>query len=425
METRGRVLCGCCGFVWTPPFCGTAGRWPRLVVGCFTRNGERFCCIKQGSLPFSPLTSLHCLSSCSSSIALVLTFSFSILCWSSSLASGSGFLSVNMASDLQQFKYYHYNPSYGGNIAFIVLFSIPTIIHIVLMFRRKTWYFIPFVIGCLFEVTGYIGRVISAQETPNWTLGPYLVQTLLILLAPALYAASIYMVLGRLIQLLDAEEHSVVRLRWLTKVFVLGDVLSFLGQSAGGGILATAKTKKDQDLGNDVVLSGLGIQVIFFGLFIITTAIFHRRITSRPTARSFAVAVPWQRFLLALYASSILILARSLFRMVEFGLGSDSVLMQQEVFLFVLDGLLMLGVTLVFIWYHPGRILLGYKSVVGVSRDGDVESSAGENFRMVSSMEVTGGGRDDKRRHGRRDERERREKRERRREGRDHHRSHR
>ena len=58
-------------------------------------------------------------------------------------------------------------------------------------------------------------------------------QALLILLAPPLLAASIYMVLGRLIRMLQAEKYSLVRIKWLTKVFVLGDVLSFLAQSAG------------------------------------------------------------------------------------------------------------------------------------------------------------------------------------------------
>jgi hypothetical protein len=59
------------------------------------------------------------------------------------------------------------------------------------------------------------------------------VQSLLLLLAPALFAASIYMVLGRIILLTDGEAHSLIRARWLTKLFVMGDVLSFLGQSAG------------------------------------------------------------------------------------------------------------------------------------------------------------------------------------------------
>ena len=83
------------------------------------------------------------------------------------------------------------------------------------------------------EAIGYLGRVICAQESPDWTLSPYIMQSLLILLGPALYAASIYMVLGRLIRLLDAHHHSLVRTKWLTKLFVTGDVLSFLTQGAG------------------------------------------------------------------------------------------------------------------------------------------------------------------------------------------------
>ena len=46
-------------------------------------------------------------------------------------------------------------------------------------------------------------------------------------------AASIYMVLGRIITLTDGEAHSPIKVRWLTKVFVAGDVISFLAQSGG------------------------------------------------------------------------------------------------------------------------------------------------------------------------------------------------
>jgi hypothetical protein len=83
------------------------------------------------------------------------------------------------------------------------------------------------------EVVGYIGRVMSAKESPNWTTTPYIMQSLLLLLAPALFAASIYMILGRIIALTDGDTHSLIRAKWLTKIFVGGDVLSFLGQSTG------------------------------------------------------------------------------------------------------------------------------------------------------------------------------------------------
>jgi hypothetical protein len=83
------------------------------------------------------------------------------------------------------------------------------------------------------EWIGYIGRAISSQESPNWTLGPYLIQTLFILLGPALFAASIYMELGRIILLTHGEKHSIIKKRWLTKFFVLGDIISFFTQASG------------------------------------------------------------------------------------------------------------------------------------------------------------------------------------------------
>lgn len=58
-------------------------------------------------------------------------------------------------------------------------------------------------------------------------------QSLFLLLAPTLFAASIYMELGRILDLTDGDSRSPVRRKWLTKVFVLGDTLSFLTQSGG------------------------------------------------------------------------------------------------------------------------------------------------------------------------------------------------
>lgn len=58
-------------------------------------------------------------------------------------------------------------------------------------------------------------------------------QSALILIAPAFLAASVYMTLGRIIAMLQAERYSVIKLRWLTKIFVAGDVLSFLMQASG------------------------------------------------------------------------------------------------------------------------------------------------------------------------------------------------
>lgn len=81
------------------------------------------------------------------------------------------------------------------------------------------------------EVIGYVGRILSHRDV--WSLSSYIMQSLLILIAPALFAASIYIILGRIIIMVDGERYSLIRQKWLTKIFVCGDVLSFLLQGAG------------------------------------------------------------------------------------------------------------------------------------------------------------------------------------------------
>lgn len=130
------------------------------------------------------------------------------------------------------FKYYHYDPSIAAAAVFLTLFAISTLAHMLQLIRYRTWYFIPFVIGGICETLGYGGRIGSAQQTPDWTLTPYIIQTLLILIAPALFAASVYMILGRIVLLVDGAQHSVIPVKWLTKVFVTTDVISFLMQGA-------------------------------------------------------------------------------------------------------------------------------------------------------------------------------------------------
>jgi hypothetical protein len=130
------------------------------------------------------------------------------------------------------------------------------------------------------EVIGYCARAAAGSRTDS--LLPYVLQYNMILLPPALFAATIYMILGRIILLTEATHLSIVSPRWLTAIFVSGDVISFmmLGSSSGLTILSTdhpslATTAKW------VVLVGLGIQLVAFALFGLTALAFHARIIRR------------------------------------------------------------------------------------------------------------------------------------------------
>ncbi|KAH8431142.1 uncharacterized protein LDX57_008801 [Aspergillus melleus] len=150
-------------------------------------------------------------------------------------------------------KAYEYYPSMAAAVIFILLFIVVNLLHTYHLIRTRTWFFIPLVLGgwCKFscdsllaymlgncltrtvEFLGYIGRAMSAKQSPDWTLGPYVMQSTLLLIAPALFAASIYMELGRIIYLVKGQALSIIRVNWMTKIFVAGDVLSFLMQASG------------------------------------------------------------------------------------------------------------------------------------------------------------------------------------------------
>ncbi|KAI8682264.1 hypothetical protein NCS56_00348700 [Fusarium sp. Ph1] len=47
------------------------------------------------------------------------------------------------------------------------------------------------------------------------------------------------MILGRVILLTDGEKFGLIERRWLTKLFVTGDVISLFSQGAGGGLMSS------------------------------------------------------------------------------------------------------------------------------------------------------------------------------------------
>lgn len=185
---------------------------------------------------------------------------------------------------------------------------------------------------------------------------PYSIQSVFLLLGPTLFAASVYMALGRLIRCVHAEKYSLIRIKWLTKVFVMGDVFSFLVQGGASGLMVTGNNVK---LGSNIVVVGLVIQILTFCFFIATAVVFQVRMTRFPTPESFDERVKWKSHLRVLHAVSLLILIRSLFRVAEYIQGNDGYSLTHEWTLYVFDSTLMFAVMLIWAIWHPGD-LQGY-----------------------------------------------------------------
>lgn len=235
------------------------------------------------------------------------------------------------------------------------------------------------------QIIGYICRALAHDDKNSVPI--YSIQTIMILLAPPLYAASIYMTLGRLILYLDVESLSPIPTKWLTAIFVTGDVIAFVMQAAGmslaldpspvvrtiqsitfsditagGGIMASG-TVSAMNTGEHITIGGLCVQLVFFSVFIIVATIVHWRVHRNPTRKSLVASIKnwkrtsWETIMVVLYVASILILVRSIFRLIEYAQGNSGYLISHEVFMYVFDSTLMFFTMLVMSIYHPSKIL--------------------------------------------------------------------
>ncbi|RSL62890.1 hypothetical protein CEP54_005552 [Fusarium duplospermum] len=251
---------------------------------------------------------------------------------------------------------WRYIPSLPTAIVFVVIFGILTIGHAWKMFRHRMWFCIPFVVGGVFEIIGYAARAASYNSTG--ALMPYVLQSALLLLAPILFAASLYMTLARVVRAVKGAPFSIIAPRRLTRIFVFGDVFSFIVQASGAGLRVQAGNNPDIDpnLGSNIIVGGLIFQIVIFGVFIVTALIFNSRFRRHVAGGAVVYDVPWQESLNMPYVTSMMIMVRNIFRVVEYAMGSDGYLLSVEWGVYVFDASLMTLTMAWFFWRYPSQL---------------------------------------------------------------------
>lgn len=188
---------------------------------------------------------------------------------------------------------------------------------------------------------GYVFRFVSA-ESPV-ALGPYIGQSLFIILPPSLYAATIYMIYGRLVVFVNAAEASMIRPTRVTKIFVCGDVISFFMQGGGGGMMAQASMA---NMGQKIMLIGLFVQLFFLGFFLCISLLFWKRMSR--SSKQYAIPQygkhSWDKLLKMVIGAAVIIILRCIFRVIEFTEGRGGYLASHEVYIYLLDAAPMLVV---------------------------------------------------------------------------------
>lgn len=97
-------------------------------------------------------------------------------------------------------------------------------------------------VGTGVEVATYVLQTISIKNKTKPL--PFALHSILLLIAPTLFAASIYMLFGRMATLLFAEQIMIMLARFNTAIFVKGDIASLLLQAAGSGMMANGRLRQ-------------------------------------------------------------------------------------------------------------------------------------------------------------------------------------
>jgi hypothetical protein len=190
----------------------------------------------------------------------------------------------------------------------------------------------------------------------------FIVQTVLILVAPAVMAASCYSAFGRVTMWVVPQRFQTWKTLWvpprrITLVFVGFDVFSFFIQVVGGAMVAAASTRSKAETGKNIVLVGLGLQLATFGFFVFATV----RLNWMLRTKMRDVALPkernWQLFLNVINVVNMLILIRTLLRLVEYAMGTSNYLTNHEWFFYCFDSALMFLAVAIFLVFHPGYYL--------------------------------------------------------------------
>ncbi|EIN12916.1 RTA1-domain-containing protein [Punctularia strigosozonata HHB-11173 SS5] len=254
-----------------------------------------------------------------------------------------------------------YDPSFAAALLFLALFGVSTILHTVQMFRYRKWISWVIIMSALWQVVGFVLRVLSTRHQLN--KGYYSALQIVILLAPLWTNAFCYICLGRMIGYFVPDRKLIgiraARFSWL---WICLDFVAFVVQAIGGGMAAntghTASDAREVQNGLHVYMGGIALQQFFILLFLFIAYNFQRKVSRAPASQ--VPPYKWRHLLYGLYGALVLITIRIIYRLVEFS-GKNltkGFVPSHEVFYYCFDALPMLLAIWIFHVVHPGRYLV-------------------------------------------------------------------
>lgn len=161
-------------------------------------------------------------------------------------------------------------------------------------------------------------------------------------------AAGLYLTLKHIVLALGPEI-SRLPAKWYTWIFISCDALSIVIQAVGGGISAAASDADTLDVGNKLMIAGIGIQVATMAVCVVLASDFAFSLFRSGLYRK--TGSGWERisayvnsrkgfywYLTSFAAAFLFIFIRCIYRLPEMVGGWGNPLMRDETEFLILDG---------------------------------------------------------------------------------------
>ncbi|KAL1948125.1 hypothetical protein VTO73DRAFT_12200 [Trametes versicolor] len=270
--------------------------------------------------------------------------------------------------------YYGYLPTEWTSVLFATLFLITAVLHLMQAgMYRKWWLFPTVVLACCGEVLGWACRVWSYHSPLKLT--PYMVQTVVLVISPTFLIGALFITFGKMCAHLG-QQYSRISPRLYARIFFTSDVVALLVQSAGGGIAASNRGPDVVRLGGHIILAGVTFQLASLSVFCILVAEYVARwLRGQSIGRNAAsndsvsdsatiyespgrdIVFTKKPLVIAVCLETALLYIRAVYRTIELAGGWDGRVSRTQPFFVVFDGTTVLLATLLFNFYHPGRIM--------------------------------------------------------------------
>lgn len=255
---------------------------------------------------------------------------------------------------------YGFQPALWTGILFCCLFGIEMIVHCGLLAYHRLFPRFMFIaiVGAAGELAGWIARTYGHHDP--FDRNGYIAQIICLILSPAFISAVNYVALQNVMDVYGSKWSRIPR-KWYVLGFCAGDFCSLVVQAVGGALSAEAETEDAVNLGKSIMIAGVSIQVAVTAPFLLLYLDYNlRRLREWSKAGIPKHERPYPKveiFNGVIGISTLFVLIRCIYRIVEMADGWVGYLATTEVYFDVLDALMIVIAIGVFIPFHPGWYL--------------------------------------------------------------------